>query len=847
MKSKLLTLLISLWAMGMVSAQGITVSGEVLFGTDSGPASFYPVTIQWGNPAGGGSLEILTDASGHYSAVVGVNPMGSSISVIVFDFCAGITSAVSLPNMDGSFTADFHVCQDVNPPPPPDSCAAFFYYEQTGVNPYTVAFYDLSSIFDSTGIVNWFWNFGDGTAGIGPNPVHDYALAGDYIVTLTITSANCNSTFTSLVTIIDDIWECPCPPVYDPVCAVMPDGNIIEFPNACEAMLCAGIDSSQFVPCNNQPFCWANIYYTAGGMNPAGGSGLDFSFYDGSIAFDPITEWQWSFGDGSAGSGPNPEHTYAQPGFYLVTLTITTEGGCTSSATLWVLAGDPCLCPTVYDPVCVNLPDGSVYSFSNACEAQCYGYEDNELVVCDSTGGCVCPEYYSPVCVQQIDSLNGVVNYLQFDNPCFAACEGFGPADFVPCDSTVIDSCNCFLIYDPVCVISPDGSVLTFTNECFAQCSGFGPGDYTSCDPSFDNCYATFYIEQNPVNPLEVNFIDQSYSATGSDILAWAWDFGDGNLSNDQNPAHTYTQEGIYPVTLHIVTADSCESTVTQHLCIGGGGYYEGPSCQAIFYFVPDSSGSAMTYYFVDYSYGDISSWQWSFGDGTASNEQYPAHSYSQPGVYVVTLTVSGGDCSSTMSMIIVVGEDILYNSECNALFVPFLETDSLGAFFLNLSSADAVSYLWDFGDGQTSTEFFAWHQYAQPGVYEVSLTITTVNGCVNTYSATLDFGANRFIGIPSYALANSTEEQSINANSLLIFPNPTSEAATLSFESTTADLFTVSVLTADGRVLRHATINGTVGKQQHALDLAGLPVGMYLIRLQTPQQVVTQRLMKKE
>lgn len=844
MKSKLITLLLSLFTAGYALSQGVMVSGEVLYGENAQPASFYPLTIQWGNPANTGVMEVYTDMSGHYTAVVPVDPAGATISVIIFDFCTGLSTAVFLPDSSGLYVADFYICTDINPPPPPDSCAAFFYYEQTDVAPPTVAFYDLSSVFDSTGTLAWQWSFGDGGVSTAPNPVHVYDAPGVYIVTLTITTADCSSTFTTIVEVLDDIG-CVCPPVYDPVCVATPDGSFIEFPNLCEAV-CAGYDSTQVVPCNNQPFCWANIYYYSGGDDPAGGgNGLHFSFFDGSIAFSPITAWHWDFGDGNTSNDTNPEHIYAEAGFYQVTLTITTEDGCTSVTSLWILAGEACPCPAVYDPVCVILPDGTNYTFGNACEAQCYGYEDDELVVCDSIW-CICPEYYSPVCVYVVDSINGIEYYQQFDNPCFAECEGFGPEDFVPCDSTVIDSCNCFLIYDPVCVVTPDGLELHFTNACFAACAGFSPDDYVTCDPGFDDCFADFYIDLNPANPLNVNFYDQSFSATGSAILGWSWDFGDGAISNEQHPSHTFAQAGIYPVTLHIVTADSCESTVTQHICIGDGGYYEGPSCQAIFYFLPDSSSSALTYAFQDISYGNITSWQWNFGDGTGSDEQNPVHTYAQPGVYVVTLTVSGNDCSSTMSMLVVVGEDILYNTECNALFVPFLEPDSLGAFFLNLSSADAVSYLWDFGDGQTSTDFFAWHQYAQPGVYQVSLTITTANGCVNTYSATLDFGANRFMGIPSYSLANSTGEAPIDAGSLQLFPNPVSDAVTVSFVTASSEMYNISVLTLDGRLVSKLSAGGQTGHQQHQIDMSRLPAGMYLVRLQTAQQVLVQRVVKE-
>ncbi|MDO9188064.1 MAG: PKD domain-containing protein [Bacteroidia bacterium] len=57
-------------------------------------------------------------------------------------------------------------------------------------------------------------------------------------------------------------------------------------------------------------------------------------FFDNSVTGnidDPITGWEWNFGDGTTSNEEDPDHNYAQPGDYLVTLTVTTSGGCTNN------------------------------------------------------------------------------------------------------------------------------------------------------------------------------------------------------------------------------------------------------------------------------------------------------------------------------------------------------------------------------------------------------------------------------------------------------------------------------------------------------------------------------------
>jgi len=618
-------------------------------------------------------------------------------------------------------------------------------------------------------------------------------------------------------------------------------------------------------------------------MNP-----LNFQFHDLSYSDLPITSWQWDFGDGNSSTEQNPQHAYDTLGGYLVTLTIASDS-CTSTFETWINIGSGnCVCPDVYDPVCVWVLDDiwqdtliltfnnaceaecqgfspdqfvectndcncdTVYDpvcvqfspalpplfFSNACFAECAGYTPDQFVVCDDD--CICPDIYDPVCVYvSIDSIGLDSILVTFTNPCEAACYGFTPDQFVDCGTT----CNCDPIYDPVCAVGPDGSELHFINACYAACAGFTPDQFVDCGAGFD-CYASFYADfPNPI-ALSVQFTDVS-SGTNAPVVAWSWAFGDGGTSTEQNPAHTYAADGIYEVTLSIVTADSCTSTITQHICIGNGGGWEGPECQAMFYFIQDSSDLA-TFYFQDYSLGTITSWLWNFGDGNTSTEQNPTHTYAEPGIYIVTLTVNGANCENTMYMIVATDDNILYENTCAALYLPFIYPDELTVFLLNLSSPDAISYTWDYGDGTTSSDPFGFHQYAESGVYTITLTIVTASGCTSTFSSTINFEDGSFRGTPQYSIINETNEAAL-IESLKVAPNPAASQVTLMLElaRNTGEL-NIQILSADGKVMTTRREGSASGKHLTTFEIADWAPGLYIARIQSGSEVRTLRFVKQ-
>ncbi len=150
-------------------------------------------------------------------------------------------------------------------------------------------------------------------------------------------------------------------------------------------------------------------------------------------------------------------------------------------------------------------------------------------------------------------------------------------------------------------------------------------------------------FSRNPASgcaPLTVDFTDLS---TG-EIDTWDWTFGDGGTSTAQNPSYQYNNPGTYTVSLTVSGANGSD-TETKPGCV----QVDGPPI-ADFYGTPTSGDAPLTVDFFDQSTGDVTSWDWDFGDGGTSTAQNPTYEYANEGDYTVSLTVTG-PCGSDVEV----------------------------------------------------------------------------------------------------------------------------------------------------------------------------------------------------
>ncbi len=233
---------------------------------------------------------------------------------------------------------------------------------------------------------------------------------------------------------------------------------------------------------------------------------------------------------------------------------------------------------------------------------------------------------------------------------------------------------------------------------------------------------------QNVCEGVVAQFADLTVTEPGNPIIAWAWDFGDGNTDTIQSPQHLYAGSGGYTVTL-VATTPYCSGTGTLPVVVEA-------KPQASFTPSDDLGCSPHTVVFNNTSVGGVNS-IWTFGDGGASNDTDPTHTYinmgTQDSVYTAQLimTTTFG-CADTASAPITVAPGVmaLYSHNaipgCAPLDVDFTNT-----------STGADSYLWDFGDGLTSTATNPSHTFVNTTlllqIRQVSLIAYSAAGCVDT------------------------------------------------------------------------------------------------------------------
>jgi PKD repeat protein len=170
---------------------------------------------------------------------------------------------------------------------------------------------------------------------------------------------------------------------------------------------------------------------------------------------------------------------------------------------------------------------------------------------------------------------------------------------------------------------------------------GYGRADAMAVTPLSANFTAS------PLSgpaPLSVQFTDLS---TGT-ITAWQWDFGDGAASGEQHPEHNYTTKGLYTVSLMVSDGQGNSDTLvmTDYINVSAT---QVENVTADFTADVTSGPAPLAVQFTDRSTGPVTAWGWDFGDGAASSEQHPEHTYLQAGTYTVSLTVTGEDQSDTL------------------------------------------------------------------------------------------------------------------------------------------------------------------------------------------------------
>lgn len=571
----------------------------------------------------------------------------------------------------------------------------------TGCFPLTTQFAD-NSVAGSGSISAWQWDFGDGNFSNVQNPQHTYTSVGSFNVSLRATNS----------------YGC------------VTSKTIKDYINI-QTGVKADFSNSTSNTCNA----------------PATINFLNHSSGVGTLSY------QWNFGDGTTSTSANPSHTYTSSGSYTVRLIVSNTTGCTDTlikpklitvgstkadfeVPKLVCAETPVIFTNTSNPVPASASwdfgDGTFSNSVNTIKAFTKaGNYDIKMV--SNNGAC-------------LDSVTKTVTVIT--KPVIA----FSASDTISCAAPF-----------SVNFLNQSSGTSSFTNNAAAQTYYWDFGDGTNSDqqnPSHtytkegnytvkllvtnasgctDSLVKTAYVRikapqvsinglpQNGCGPLSHKFTSSVNSL--EPISNYHWDFGDGNFSDSATPTHVFTTPGAYTITLTYTTAGGCVDSVKKV-----NGIVVGSKPTANYTADPLDVCAYKKINFTDKSAGNPDQWVWFFGDGGSAVDQNPSHLYNDTGYFSITLIAINNGCADTITHKnqVHIHPPIARFSYVKTCSVP------LQAIFTD-QSIGADYWLWDFGDGTTSTQQNPVHNYLNAGVYNVSLTVTNqASGCSETRTETV-------------------------------------------------------------------------------------------------------------
>lgn len=254
----------------------------------------------------------------------------------------------------------------------------------------------------------------------------------------------------------------------------------------------------------------------------------------------------------------------------------------------------------------------------------------------------------------------------------------------------------------------------------------------SSTEVQIVNVYGTPQVDFISNNLCEGDssfFSDITTVSSNDSIVLWQWDFGDGNISDEQHPGHFYLASGVYTVNLEVSTPH-CSDQISKQVTVE-------PRPEAHIGSDVTNGCSPLAVSFSNSSV-DADSYVWVFSDGGTSTDAMPQHTfYNTTNIdttYRAILIASNSfGCSSY---------DTLYVTVHPGAYASFTHNGNppgcspFTASFVN-TSLNADSYLWEFGDGDNATSTNASHLYSNNTgsllTFDVTLYAYNINGCHDT------------------------------------------------------------------------------------------------------------------
>lgn len=389
-----------------------------------------------------------------------------------------------------------------------------------------------------------------------------------------------------------------------------------------------------------------------------------------------LSAYTWDFGDPAATPAnpntstiANPQHTYASFGTYTIKYSATTANGCTKDTTITaVFKLKPKLTYTKLDSVCVN-QKGTI-----------------DVAKAAVTNGVTGTGLYKGPGTSNAGVFNPATAGAGTHTIWYVFTTANGCTDSISTTIKVNPKPAAAFTANDVClgapvVVSDQSTITTGTITSWNWNFGDGNSETHTDNTTFNKTYTvwktytvklvavsdngctsdtatnTVAVHPNPTTdytlpahicmPEGIAEFTNNSSSPDKFSMSYQWNFGDGTApSTTASPTHVYQQAGSYTVTLTATTKFGCTGTKDKVL----SAFFTQPVAQ--FSVSPDTLCQGTESVFTDQSTdasNNITTWSWTFGDGSSATSRNPIKEYTSPGEYTVQLTVTNGaGCIST-------------------------------------------------------------------------------------------------------------------------------------------------------------------------------------------------------
>ncbi|MFY7883526.1 MAG: PKD domain-containing protein, partial [Dolichospermum sp.] len=436
------------------------------------------------------------------------------------------------------------------------------------------------------------------------------------------------------------------------------------------------------------------------------------SFVNTSVGGQNGFPYLWNFGDGTTSQLPNPTKTYANAGNYLVQLIVFSRG-CNDTIVKNISIASPVkanfTAPNYTDcssnaiatlnfsnsstgsisNYLWDFGDGSFSNLQNPVKAfVAYGTYTVKLIV-TGTNGCK-------------DSISKTYALSQKPMPSFGVntlAQCLGTNSFVFSNTSTGNPVSYIWNFGDGTRSSLVSPTKTYSSAGVYMVKLYAYGSSGCVDSSlqfvtvYPRANANFSIN-NQFQCIQSNvFIYSSLAAPGT-VAAYSWNLGDTSFSILPNITKVYTRPGNYTITLTTQSINGCVDSIKQIITVYGKPNVAftttGPTCAGNAVAFNNTTATAHTTGYI-----------WYFGDGTFSNDANPTKIYNLPGTYTIKLVaINIGGCRDSLVQNIT----ILPRPQAGFSATDSVICGSKIINFTNTSIGSITGYLWNFGDGTTST-----------------------------------------------------------------------------------------------------------------------------------------------